>query len=110
MKSSIEYEMIIKGLIDANIRQAIDWESSENDEINEIRFMDKIIEFTFHCKTNRQVIIDYFYHQIMKWEPNKVKSEDYIIPPENGLNDKSLNELQEILDKTGTMGYMGEDC
>ena len=83
---------------------------TKNTKYMALKYNDKEFDIGLHESTDINVFIDYFYHQIMKRESNKVKSEGYIIPPENGLNDKSLNELQEILDKTGTRGYMGEDC
>jgi hypothetical protein len=81
-KTDLEYEYIIKGLIDANLRECFGKNIDPSCRHWMLKFMDKEFEISLHIKTSYQVILDYFYQQVMKWGPNKIK----------------------------TAGYMGEDC
>lgn len=81
MKSELEYEYIIKSLIDPNIRECYGMEIEPNHRLFMLRYGDKEFEFKFHFQTNYQVVLDYFYQQIMSQKVNKVSP-----------------------------GFMGEDC
>lgn len=71
-KTDIEYEYIIKGLIDANLLLGFG-----NKNIQEccncwvLKYSDKEFEIALHKQTDHQSVLSYFYAQLMKEEFNK---------------------------------------
>ena len=65
-KTDLEYEYIIKGLIDANM---IEFDFPEKDSYCtafKIKYMDKEFDISLHEKTSREVYLGYFYQKIME--------------------------------------------
>jgi hypothetical protein len=65
-------EQIIKGLIDANLKIGFGTHTGMNSTLYFLKYENQEFDITLHRDTKRQVIIDYFYQQIIKLEfPNE---------------------------------------
>jgi hypothetical protein len=71
-KTDREYEYLMKRLIEANIKK-IAWAGMGADDCCWLlKYADKEFNVTFHVETNYNMVLDYFYQQIMSEKFNEV--------------------------------------
>lgn len=63
-ENTIDYEKIIKGLIEPNIIK----DFIETNSALLLRYRDKMFDITVHSETDKRVIIHHFYEMILEYE------------------------------------------
>jgi uncharacterized membrane protein len=75
LPSRLEYEQIIKSIIDSAVRQFV----VDDDNVEYIMpYRKSVFKIILYRKTDRQIMLDYFYRRIMEDRSNDNQNEDQI--------------------------------